>query len=250
MASLEQPLEKLRRAETHLQQLQAEMADFMASKPYAIEIGKVDDAALFRLRILRPLPADLGLLIGDYTQNLRACLDYLILQLSLATNPKLSLKERKETQFPILLKANSRELGRRLQYVPPEVVKQIEALQPYHKGDQAHQDSLAVLADLSNRDKHREITPIGIAVREVFVSGERFMGSRERIVEYRDKAHITLVPIELVPKLGQDYQVSATFEVMMETGGGPSFVVGVSSLNELHEYVRDVVLPRCSGPLK
>jgi hypothetical protein len=221
MSSLEEPLLKLEHAGDHLKRLQGEMSAFMVSRPYAIAVikSREDPVASLRLRIHAPLPPKISLLLGDFIQNLRASLDYLVFQLSLFSNPRLSHKQRIAPQFPILLKANAAVMARRLQFVPTDARQEIEALQPYRRGDRAAEDWLAVLQNLSNRDKHRQITPIGIRVRETFTPGGQNRGYIEQIVPFQNDAPISLVPIELVEQRGPGYQIRANFDVVIEGEG-------------------------------
>jgi hypothetical protein len=252
MPSLDEPLAKLEWANKSLKRLQSEMGNFMASNPYAIMVHKnpQEGISFLRLRILKPLPSDFSLLIGDFIQNLRTSLDYLVWQLSLLTKPELDrlpANERpvNQVEFPIFTKAIEDAINRRLQLVPSQARDEIKALQPYHRGDRAYEDWLAVLHNLSNRDKHRQLTPIGMLIRETFTPDGRFTGFREWVVPFQDGAMITMLPTELIDKYERDFKMRTAFEILLDKGGPPGGV-RMPSLNNLHDYIRDVVFPKFS----
>jgi hypothetical protein len=66
-------------------------------------------------------------------------------------------------QFPIETTSQgfSSRAGELRQLVSPETWQVVEALQPFHGGDQAYTSPLAILAWLNNLDKHRAVHVIG-----------------------------------------------------------------------------------------
>ncbi|MFC1874982.1 hypothetical protein ACFLY3_02360 [Chloroflexota bacterium] len=149
-----------------------------------IYISKVPDLSPFLTRV--------ALYIGDITHNLRSALDYLAFQLTLYNKSgNLTPKEEGEIQFPIISPSVSdpqkefmRKSKRHLKYVDPTHVATIERLQPYHglagrpdgwSGDYIHQ--LDLLRNLSDKDKHRMLTPIlTLPSRSEFISGAGGVG--------------------------------------------------------------------------
>jgi len=99
-------------------------------------------------------PGDLGLVVGDWANNVRAALDYTVYEL---VRRETGEDDPRWTQFPIVVDAaryaQSRE--RSLRGAPEWSLPVFEGLQPFHDGDGAAYHPFAILADVSNRDKHR-----------------------------------------------------------------------------------------------
>jgi hypothetical protein len=110
---------------------------------------------------LPQIPDDLPLAISDAVHNMRAAMDYLVYQLA-----KLGSGAYQDgTQFPIE-DHKSRFDDRAntwLKHLRREHIDRIEQLQPY-KG----KEWTRTLRDLSNRDKHRHLTPITSEVANIF----------------------------------------------------------------------------------
>lgn len=97
-----------------------------------------------------PPPASVKILVGDIVDNLRKSLDYLVFQVAKHNEGK----EIEGTQFVI---ADSGDLfdqmkKSRLKGLKGYQIRIIEEYQPYKGGEW-----LALLAKMSNRDKHREL---------------------------------------------------------------------------------------------
>lgn len=119
------------------------------------------DGTLF-FNVLPEVPEDLPLAISDAVHNLRSALDFLVYQLS-----KLDRNGPYDyTQWPIEHVKNGtsprgKQIGfdivvnRYLRGVSAEHRDMIEKRQPYNGADWAKD-----LRDISNPDKHRELTPI------------------------------------------------------------------------------------------
>ena len=107
-------------------------------------------------RITDPPGPALEVIVGDCIQNLRASLDYLVWELSIAATRKLP---RDRTQFPIAVDGKRYfNTGRKqVRSLLGEHRRMIRLLQPYHALD-PHAHPLALLNRLSNQDKHRLLT--------------------------------------------------------------------------------------------
>lgn len=100
-----------------------------------------------------PLPLSFAALLGDVIQNLRAALDYAAWA---GATQEARAKHSSSVSFPVLQKESDfqRWRDRRGDWFDSEVVRVIEASQPYHAP--THQlHPLRVLQVLSNHDKHR-----------------------------------------------------------------------------------------------
>lgn len=127
--------------------------------PITVEYQAEADVHLFRLGT-HPPPARFGIITGNVIHQIRATLDNLIWQLVIANSEEPTPGSR-GNQFPIIgdLKENrtfADYTSNSLAGVHPDYVAVIEGLQPYHNpewGPGLH--PLALLADLSNTDKHQ-----------------------------------------------------------------------------------------------
>ncbi|MCH8188130.1 MAG: hypothetical protein IIB66_05415, partial [Proteobacteria bacterium] len=100
---------------------------------------------------IEPVPHIIKILVGEITYNLRAALDYLVYELA-----RLDSGEVKNgTQFPIEDTEDGfkRKRNAFLKGVSDKHVAIIESLQPYSGCDWTR-----ILRDLSNPDKHRQLT--------------------------------------------------------------------------------------------
>ncbi len=123
---------------------------------------------LFIARNLVRFPAAASPLLGDYFHNLRSALDHLAFQLFLDAGGDPLSKGAKDVQFPIYGlrgdrkgqgdKAGFRGNVRRRLPLPFMSRTVIEGYQPYPRRKGLR--PLALLANLSNDDKHRAVTPI------------------------------------------------------------------------------------------
>lgn len=106
----------------------------------------------------------LAIWIGEATYNLRSALDYLVYVLACEANDRRNVDG---TQFPICdyPKDFEKKIPQWLRCVPPEAVDRIRELQPFSGCEWTR-----LLRDLSNPDKHRNMT--GITSHGAIVSGD------------------------------------------------------------------------------
>lgn len=73
---------KVRRAQTHYRDITAMVATYLDGRPYRVEHRITDNGHHHRFvfHLLRESPAELSILIGDFTHNLRSPLDHLAWQ--------------------------------------------------------------------------------------------------------------------------------------------------------------------------
>lgn len=149
---------KLDRADAHLKSLQEEVATFLDSETYGVRHHFHPDGRHYTLsvQIKREPPLLLSVLVGDLVHNLRSALDHLAWQLVLANGGTPT----RATQFPIFTSDPAsgdplRKWTGSIEGMASPIGQAIRAIQPYHAGNRANLHSLAVLAALSNQDKHR-----------------------------------------------------------------------------------------------
>ena len=124
--------------------------------PYRAIVERDGNSAAIRTYIDREPDPDWVIEFGSIGVQARTALDHLIYQLVIDSGNPVSKSTR--TQFPIFLHEGDYRAHRErmLKGVASRHRKVIGRLQPYHRGRQAFEDPLAVLATITNRDKHRE----------------------------------------------------------------------------------------------
>jgi hypothetical protein len=156
---------KLERAQQHLDALQQEIERFLRRHPYTVieEFNEEAGEYLLRAQVLEEPPSRWGVEVGDVVHNLRSALDHLVWQLALShggTAPS-------GTEFPVFVdetafKRSSKGGGRyKIRGISPDAKTIIEALQPYHAGENTERHWLWALQQISNWDKHRTIHVVG-----------------------------------------------------------------------------------------
>jgi hypothetical protein len=167
--------EKLDRALVHLNTLGDEMAalDEMARSNLAVADeerypGPSGTRVVFFIgRGITPASPRVSLIAGDYIQNLRAALDHLAWEFVRRGAEPEKARGRKSAsiQFPIYGVGRSsnkkrptfaRGVGERLPGITQAQRSFVDSYQPYHRGKW----QLLTLANLSNQDKHRILTPV------------------------------------------------------------------------------------------
>jgi len=168
---------KVNRAKQHRDALEEYIKETFSIKANLPTLGAKFDTEsgehivyINRVPDLGPFLDNVALFVGDVVHNLRCALDHLAFQLALYhQGGSLTPQQERDVQFPTF---NSEEKFRKkrdryLKYIAPEHRTIIEGLQPYHglagrpdswSGTYIHQ--LALLGGLSNKDKHRMLTPI------------------------------------------------------------------------------------------
>jgi len=167
---LDGPRAKLARAYEHLLTLDVETGAFFAAKPYEVvpEFDANVGAHILRVRIREPPPLRLGAILGDFAQNTRNALDHLVWQLALLNGKRPNSK----VAFPIwrtAAEATPGEIQKRLGKLSDAHRALIESAQPHHAANRSGDHILALLAWLSNTDKHRVIHPVNGYMRGDFL---------------------------------------------------------------------------------
>jgi hypothetical protein len=155
-------IEKFNRAKQQFDELRVEMEAFFITdpKPHA-SVGKFEPETwewVERFQVIKRPPLRFGVILGDCLHNLRSCLDHVIWQVTLLDDGTPD----DSTQFPVASKSEEQFEGmadRRIPGLCPKHRAMVKAAQPYHRGDRAHLHPLAMLATLSNTDKHQIVHP-------------------------------------------------------------------------------------------
>jgi hypothetical protein len=153
---------KLDRAEQHLDRLEAAVAPYNNGDFHSVsDLKREGEWLVCRLAVAKAPDPEWGLWVGEFLHNTRSALDNLVWQLVLANDETPWCKN----QFPIFTKPwgvpNKKRIGEMLRGVGADERAFIEELQP-NRGGHIHRvtkRALAVLANLSNIDKHRYLNP-------------------------------------------------------------------------------------------
>jgi hypothetical protein len=141
----------------HLNAVCAEAKAFEHGKSYVLrikrEVRSSEEIAYDCFAVpKKPLPDHWPLLLGDAVQNIRNSLDHAVYT---------TAKGKGRTQFPIFEDPCEFQVkgGKDIATVPAAIRAIIKQAQPFNTiVGRPSSDALAVLADLSNHDKHRNIT--------------------------------------------------------------------------------------------
>lgn len=155
-------VEKFNRSSEHFDALRAEMGELFNRNPRPhFSVGAFDEASwewVERFQVREPPPLRFGVILGDCVQNLRSVLDHTMWQVTLLDGGTPD----NATQFPIASRSEEQfeeMANRRIPGLSSEHRELVKTAQPYHRGPNAAAHPLAVLADLSNTDKHRLVNP-------------------------------------------------------------------------------------------
>jgi hypothetical protein len=213
---------------------------------------------------LEPLPEDVPLVLGDFIQNRRASLDYLITALIHAA----SNEEHERSQFPIYginrigwqdidkwwEDDPSGVIERNLEGTPPGTKAALKKLQPFYGGPFGGANPMAhplfKLQAMSNRDKHRRLNLLEnrAAVDFVDARGERlFYGPKGfgRIAESRERDTYTAT-LRTDEKPDVDVYLLPSYDVAF--GEPPELVdVVLDVLTDINKFIDRGVLPTIRG---
>lgn len=160
--------EKIRRADTYIEELNDVISEFIQRQPYRVvaEYHYEVHQVWARLQAKEALPtARLGVIVSDVVHNLRSALDQLVWALTIHHQrraPREPVGKRcwwRNVQFPICRYESDwrSEETRRLQGIRSDLRRLIKEEQPFASGQDPDRHPLWVLQELWNRDKHRAV---------------------------------------------------------------------------------------------
>ncbi|MDX6451427.1 MAG: hypothetical protein QOH16_1476 [Gaiellaceae bacterium] len=175
---------KLTRARLHLSDLEHRIEEYLQTQPIQIREQHDKDGATRHIQWIATAstepPAELGLIVGDWAQNVRAALDYTVYEL---VRRETGDDDPRWTQFPIVVDEAryAAQEQSRLRGAPRWSLPIFRGLQPFNDAADAAYHQLALLADVSNRDKHRLLhtAAMEIAGSQARVSGTSMMAIRQ-----------------------------------------------------------------------
>lgn len=229
---------KLERAELHIDDLDVRLRDFLDQrpKPYTMvrELDTKFPPSTFRYIIQARPPRTWAGPAGDAVTNLRASLDHVICALSVHWLSRTEPSDATAFVLTDLPKAFNGLAHQALSHLPDEIWREVEALQPYHRANRPELGLLLALTELVNADKHRSIQPILTRVTATVGGVQQNLGRLDDgdrvVVGIRDPQ--------------SDFE-----EVSFTVGIGfllraHDQLVGIDGLRQIHDLLRDEVLPR------
>lgn len=168
---------KIERAHEHGKGLQAEVDFALRPESKLIQIeAKPDRQSGYHVYRVATMPEAwmrrAGLIIGDIVHNLRSALDHLFWQLYCVYHgvPRDEWEATK-VQFPIDDKYGTFSMRRKERFGEiPELQWAIIARAQPHEGPDMDTVAIKMIRDLSNRDKHRVLTPVLLRPRQRLIS--------------------------------------------------------------------------------
>jgi hypothetical protein len=162
--------QKLARAKQKLDAVRGHVTTYLDPPPYRLVVESGGDSQAVVCHIDHEPDPDWAHELAEVAYQARSCLDLLARQLAIDSGTP----DPRGTQFPIFMKHADyiRKRGREsprdrhLRGVASRHRRVIDELQPYQRGRRAHDDPLAVLQMVSNRDKHNDIYTAVAAVEK------------------------------------------------------------------------------------
>lgn len=156
--ALQEPKLKVRRAEQHIQECRAKCDAFFQSKPFSIFHDPNPGGVGYKtkLRLEKPIPDEISVIVGDVLFQLRSALDVLACCLATANGAS----NTKGTYFPFAADVTEYELlatQRKIAKLSTRHQNLIRGLAPYRGGN----DLLWSLNALCNIDKHNRLIAVG-----------------------------------------------------------------------------------------
>lgn len=159
---------KLSRAYQHLKEFERIASAYMNVEPSGpgqliLAPESTPNKPFYNYTTLVPPPPSLGLASGDFLQNLRSVLDYLVWQLIIANG---KTPDETKTAFPVCKHPSSFKKAKdnRLVGVPDKAIILIEQLQPYpDRQEGSRAQPIQILDELTNENKHRKISVTAIS---------------------------------------------------------------------------------------
>jgi len=191
--------------------------------------------------MLKPLPDDLSVVIGDALQNLRNSLDNLAYSLGRQNHETLTSDEEQHISFPIYDGAVP-ENANPIRLMPQPIRDEIRALAPDPARRPLDRDPLWLLNKTANRDKHRHILVVAsaCAVPSIIVGPMR----TDLLPDYRPM-EFGADPVRLGTTANPDSPVPIRVCIRLQIQFAGSIEVQgwglFATLWGFHDYIRDTV---------
>lgn len=243
---------KLVRASEQIDLLEADCRTLIDRDPKPLRL-QIDRKSGWR-RLTWALPSDvmlrLGIVVGEVAHNLQSALDIAISELVRANGGSDD-----RSAFPIVVTwndAGKQHFAKLTTGLGGHQLTVVAAHQPHHRGDEAPSQLLALLAEITNADKHRVVYPAQVMVKTYRVRVFRTPGAPAcRVVEVKEPAPDDLVTLEdgtevsrvrVKPANAQvDMQLDITGHILFSKAAGFDAIASVFSLRETRALI-EVIL--------
>lgn len=251
---------KVNRAGQHLESLRTAIEAFVKSDFYetTTELDRTG-RLVARVKNVKQPPPELAPLIGDAVHNLRSGLDNLAYALAAAHMGKLPDAVARTSAFPIFrtgpLFRGERGQGaaRKIQGMSRSTRAAIERLQPYHHRKHPELETLWMLEELSNIDKHRlaPITSASVTGSSYRISGSgafRIEGQEAIFGPLKDNAIVARFYGEFAPPPAVKVEANIIPNILFDKSIEAGSVRGLPVLDVLYT-TREVVAKRVVSEL-
>jgi hypothetical protein len=241
---------KIGRATKHLDEMNRIIADVTATTGAHEIITDADGKDIVNFLIQPPL--DVAILAGEIVYQLRSAIDHLAFEL-VKLNPGgivLPPKWEERALFPLWITAPKSTAYNCFNSQLPGISRLaftfIESLQPYRNGP-GHHNVMAIIAKLSNVDKHRHLNAIlpRVAVRQDFHSSGG-VHSTSVVGGFKQGAEVPSLTMTRgdAPKVDvrRSFLPYVTFEELT-IGTGPASLESQHVLEVCTDTVKNIVLP-------
>lgn len=251
ITGIDSAVAKVIRAKKHLDEINSVIAD-VTSGAGAYET--IEDAnGKETINFLIEPPLDVAILAGEIVYQLRSAIDHLAFEL-VKYNPSgivLPVKWEERALFPLWITPPKNATYNCFNSVLPGITKPafefIESLQPYHSGP-GHHNVMAIIAKLSNVDKHRHLNAIlpRVAVRQDFKSAKG-LHSTSVVGGFQHGAEVPIFTHDRgegdpMVDMKRSFLPYVTFEELT-IGAGPASLEAQNVLEVCVESVTSVVIP-------
>jgi len=251
VSGLNSAVAKVIRAKKHLDEIDRIIVD-ITSKAGAYEI--IQDAhGKETVNFLIEPPLDVAILAGEIVYQLRSAIDHLAFEL-VKSNPSgivLPPKWDGRALFPLWITSPKHTTYNCFDSVLPGITKPafafIESLQPYHSGP-GHHNVMAIIAKLSNIDKHRHLNAIlpRVAIRQDFNSA-RGLHSASVVGGLQQGAEVPSITLDRgesdpIVDMKRSFLPYVTFEEIA-IGAGPASLESQQVLEFCVESIKRIVIP-------
>jgi hypothetical protein len=195
--------------------------------------------------MLKPLPDDLPLVVGDALHDLRDSLDHIIFAISQKNPAMATPKDEESPQFPIHDAAVDIQ-DRAIKFLDWHASSEVCDLAPDPDRQPNLQHPLWLLDALNNRDKHREVAfkPLSRPNISSLGIGNAQIDSLEI---FGDKTlELGAKPVALLSFRGSLLQahMAHSASVIFDKGVEVADREVISTLQWFHDHIRDAVFPR------
>ena len=195
--------------------------------------------------MLKPLPEELPLVVGDALHNLRDSLDHIIFTISQQNPAMVTPKDEESPQFPIHDVAIDIQ-DRGIKFLSWQASAEVCDLAPDPARLPNLQHPLWVLDALNNREKHREVAFKPLAKPNIASLG---IGNAQidSLEIFGDKTiELGAKPVALLAFRGSLLQAQGTHSanVIFDKGVEVADQEVISTLQSFHDHIRDVVFQR------